>query len=533
MGFAFLCCAFVACALALSPVASAQIFYADGHGVVVPVDPKNPEKRFRISEGPPTKIVAKGGLTFSITFEDVVQATGTGFDDPAEGAARQAVVQWVAEYLVAVLPATATVDIKFEISLDDLATATLASAGTFFFNTPGFTNGFAFEKITTGLDPAPLVPDIFATVNFANTWHTGTGPAPGGTFDLFSVLLHEFTHGLGLLSLTNASGASSIGANVYTVWDSFLERGDGTQLFDLSANFVGSAADLISDDLFFNGPSAAAAFGSAIAVFAPNPFDSGSSTSHFEQSIAGPVVMKPTIATATNNRQYVDFEFATLEDLGYTVDAAAGIDTTPPGIVLGAPSAGSTVSGPVTYTVNYTDAATVTLSSDDVTLNATGTAAGIVGVSGTGPAMRTVAITSITGIGTLGISIAAGTASDNAANTAPAAGPSTTFLVNDSDSDGDGLPDLDEATLGTDPLNPDSDGDGLTDGDEVNVFGTDPLDSDSDGDGISDGDEVANGTNPAVSDLPIPATPLSSWILLSVLMGVFLWTLRVRNKTAV
>lgn len=42
------------------------------------------------------------------------------------------------------------------------------------------------------------------------------------------------------------------------------------------------------------------------------------------------------------------------------------------------------------------------------------------------------------------------------------------------DSDSDGLTDLQEAWLGTNPLNPDTDGDGVTDGDEVFVYHTDP-----------------------------------------------------------
>lgn len=58
------------------------------------------------------------------------------------------------------------------------------------------------------------------------------------------------------------------------------------------------------------------------------------------------------------------------------------------------------------------------------------------------------------------------------------------------DSDGDGLSDAQEATLGSDPNNADSDGDGLTDGQEVNQLGTDPLSADSDGDGFDDGEEV-------------------------------------------
>ncbi|MCP4384766.1 MAG: CSLREA domain-containing protein, partial [Hyphomicrobiales bacterium] len=60
------------------------------------------------------------------------------------------------------------------------------------------------------------------------------------------------------------------------------------------------------------------------------------------------------------------------------------------------------------------------------------------------------------------------------------------------DSDGDGITDSDEATLGTDPSNPDTDGDGLADGLEVE-FMTDPLAIDSDGDGIDDFIETDGG----------------------------------------
>lgn len=70
------------------------------------------------------------------------------------------------------------------------------------------------------------------------------------------------------------------------------------------------------------------------------------------------------------------------------------------------------------------------------------------------------------------------------------------------DSDGDGLTDLQETFLGTNPNDSDSDNDGLTDGDEVFVIHSDPLSPDADGDGVPDWIELAQGRNPNSSSLP-------------------------------
>jgi hypothetical protein len=52
----------------------------------------------------------------------------------------------------------------------------------------------------------------------------------------------------------------------------------------------------------------------------------------------------------------------------------------------------------------------------------------------------------------------------------------------------------------------DSDGDGLTDAEEASL-GTDPHDPDSDGGGVNDGDEVANGTDPLLPGDDFGARP--------------------------
>ena len=105
------------------------------------------------------------------------------------------------------------------------------------------------------------------------------------------------------------------------------------------------------------------------------------------------------------------------------------VDTTPPTVTIGAPSVTTTQHGPVTFTVTYSGADAVTLANANVTLNTTGTATGTAAVSGAGTATRTVTVTGITGQGTIGISVASGTAADTAGNQAAAAGPSATFSV--------------------------------------------------------------------------------------------------------
>ncbi|MBU0545761.1 hypothetical protein KKA13_00710 [Patescibacteria group bacterium] len=79
----------------------------------------------------------------------------------------------------------------------------------------------------------------------------------------------------------------------------------------------------------------------------------------------------------------------------------------------------------------------------------------------------------------------------------------TTDMTNDSilfgeqlDTDRDGLDDIREKELGTDPENVDTDKDELKDGDEVIIWHTNPLNKDTDGDSFLDGEEVRNGYNP-------------------------------------
>ena len=76
------------------------------------------------------------------------------------------------------------------------------------------------------------------------------------------------------------------------------------------------------------------------------------------------------------------------------------------------------------------------------------------------------------------------------------------------DFDNDGISNIDELALGTDPFDPDSDHDGIPDGVEVSTSGN-PLSNtdgdslravDSDSDGLSDAVELVRGTSPTLWD---------------------------------
>jgi hypothetical protein len=132
---------------------------------------------------------------------------------------------------------------------------------------------------------------------------------------------------------------------------------------------------------------------------------------------------------------HIEIAAGTAQDEAGNIAAAATgasftVDAVPPEIAVGAPSVSATRHGPVTYLVTYTDASAVTLTAGHVSLVTTGDATGTPSVSGTGTAQRTVTVNNITGDGTIGIAIAAGTAQDAAGNQALTASGATFTVDN-------------------------------------------------------------------------------------------------------
>lgn len=106
------------------------------------------------------------------------------------------------------------------------------------------------------------------------------------------------------------------------------------------------------------------------------------------------------------------------------------IDTTAPTVSsISSPSVAGTGSGPVSWTVNFSEPVTG-VDNTDIQVNNTGTVAvGSVGVTGSGSGPYTVTLSSITGIGTTGFTVKAGAGADAATNTNPASSASPTTGV--------------------------------------------------------------------------------------------------------
>lgn len=162
-------------------------------------------------------------------------------------------------------------------------------------------------------------------------WYFGTdGNTPANQIDFVSVVLHELGHGLGFSGSAQVdNGQGSLGFNgLPSIYDVFVENGAGTAI----TTFPNPSADLLaqfqSGDLFFNGTNAVAANnGNRPQLYAPAPFEPGSSFSHLDENVFGAgdpnSLMTPGIdpAEAIHNPGAITLGMFT--DMGWTTEVTA------------------------------------------------------------------------------------------------------------------------------------------------------------------------------------------------------------------
>ncbi|HBK90340.1 MAG TPA: hypothetical protein DDZ68_01580 [Parvularcula sp.] len=197
-------------------------------------------------------------------------------------------------------------NITIQVTFSDLTGSTLATGGTDFqfVNSSGGLDFFepnTVRELRTGIDPNGSGPDIRITVDSSrlasNGFHLGApvdgyiSSPPGGQIDLFSVLLHEIAHGLGLLTFLNQNN------NNRTTLDRFITQSGGS--------------------VFFNGPNAVAVNGG------PVPLDD--EFAHVAQSFFYRL-LRPAISSGVASF-ITPFEVAFVQDFGVPIRApSAGAD---------------------------------------------------------------------------------------------------------------------------------------------------------------------------------------------------------------
>ncbi len=235
-----------------------------------------------------------------------------------------------------------TVDVVVDISFDPLFcasnSATLGSAGArnLFLN---FTNAprantlyvSAVANNLAGRRLGSNSADIAARFNSdidnnsnclgsTNWWLGINSPAPRFTISLFDTVLHEIGHGLGVASGVRQNGellGGFIDAYALHLYDQDQDRfwGDMT-----TAQRVTSSTN--TGKVSFRGPSVEANTGHVqvgktnlghLRVYAPNPFEPGSSISHWDTVLTPDELMEPSATPTSDDRATLQM----LKDVGW------------------------------------------------------------------------------------------------------------------------------------------------------------------------------------------------------------------------
>lgn len=293
--------------------------------------------------------------------------TYVGFPPDAEAAFQAAVDTWAC--LVA-----STVPIRVQARWEDLAPTTLGSAGPYLVRdvdgVPLPTTWYpgALADALAGRDTDSRVPDIDAAFNRQFTdWHLDptTPPAPGD-FDLYTVVLHELAHGLGVIGGLAVEGSVGVigsgdsrGPHVY---DRFAEDSAGTRLLDplVYPDASVALADALTSAVWFDG-AAVRATGSRVRLHTPRPWVAGASYSHFDEEIyaggSADGLMTPFIRRGESVQAPGAQTCAMLADLGWALGGACASAVGP----VDAPEAGVVIAAFAPNPVQSTASARVTV----------------------------------------------------------------------------------------------------------------------------------------------------------------------------
>ena len=138
-------------------------------------------------------------------------------------------------------------------------------------------------------------------------------------FSSVTVLVHELLHGMGLFSLGKDPGllGNATHPNQFgTPWDNLLRDSQGSRFVPVARALAGQQIDGVEVNL------------DGIAIYNPNPWQPGSSLSHFARTSGRPAIMAPSIDTGTCAFTLPPHITSTMNLLGWSCN----VNGTPPSL---------------------------------------------------------------------------------------------------------------------------------------------------------------------------------------------------------
>jgi hypothetical protein len=165
------------------------------------------------------------------------------------------------------------------------------------------------------------------------SWNFGSGAPGTGEIDFRSVVTHEIGHSLGWTDTydpnpvwddwgntwgTTKNQYGWAGYNGLSEWDKNLVDYSGNRPVNGGKGTPGNF-NQTDDPVYWDGSYATSYYGSDVPIYAPKPFEPGSSLAHLDQSTFPGYLMSPYISLGDMNRTVSGLEWAMMKDMGWTV----------------------------------------------------------------------------------------------------------------------------------------------------------------------------------------------------------------------
>jgi len=247
-----------------------------------------------------TRVRVGDNVTFGVVYGD---DANEGFNDPVLGADRRAAFEFAMEIWAARLQGPGFVSCSATMTPrgGDAWGCVLASCGPAgwyrdFSHAPHDDTWYpeCLVEVISGTDPDTGQLDISVDFNSdvdnaivlgPTDWYYGTDGNPGIHIDFVSTTIHELCHGIGFVSSFVSDGSYGGGTADPFVFDLYLVNAAGNQLISLA-----TSPNNVVNPVRWAGQFGRYAynndFGAAgnVPMFAPNPWEGGSSISHLDEA---------------------------------------------------------------------------------------------------------------------------------------------------------------------------------------------------------------------------------------------------------